>query len=167
MAGFRVLCPVRGRFVGIPCGFVGIHLFQRSRRKICDQHPLNPLNPIHSNLQSKTHVPRDLDRTRGSAFALRLYLCRKVLRQDAPKEIRKDCSGASEWVQGASVSLLFGASALSALSASSSDSSPWHTRVFKRCCSKHAPATLAHWFIGQALASVFHASQSLPAEKKS
>ena len=45
--------------------------------------------------------------------------------------------------------------------------SPWHTRVFKRCCSKHAPATLAHWFIGQALASVFHASQSLPAEKKS
>mmetsp|Transcript_14328 Transcript_14328/g.29957 ORF Transcript_14328/g.29957 Transcript_14328/m.29957 type:complete len:211 (+) Transcript_14328:647-1279(+) len=47
MAGFRLLRPVRGRFVGI-------------------------------------HVSRDLDRTRCSAFFLRLYLCSKVLSRVAP-----------------------------------------------------------------------------------
>ena len=53
-------------------------------------------------------------------------------------------------VQGASVALLPGASALSALSAlsaSSSDSSPW-PRVFKRCCSNCYQIHRQHWPTG-------------------
>lgn len=48
-------------------------------------HIIHSIRSIHSNLPPKAHVSRDLDRTRCSAFFLRLYLCSKVLRQDAPR----------------------------------------------------------------------------------